>query len=218
MISQFYLTGICICVNYDDFLSITLPQNINHFDKCVVITSENDEKTVQCIESIQNKKIELLKTNVFYSNGAAFNKGAAIRQAQKALMNQNPINKNKWICIIDSDIVLPNDFRDICEKKCVDKNALYGAKRLNYSTYTDYIENEPSNEIDNNEVGVGFLQIYHQNTQNTKFYSTMFKTASSCDTEFRNKWGKSITDLGILVKHLGQSCTNWKGRVTQKFN
>ena len=227
---SFHLTGICVCVNYDDFLSITLPQNIQHFDKFIVITSESDTKTAQCVENIvndnnhihhtnqpYNKRIELIKTNIFYIGGSSFNKGASIRHTQKKIINDANI---KWVCIIDADIVLPINFREVCIKQCKNTSSLYGAKRINYESYDDYIQNKPSDSLSTSnihEVGVGFLQIYHQSQRNPKYYSSVFRTASSCDTDFKNKWGKSIIDIGVYVKHLGESRSNWKGRITQQF-
>ena len=215
--NKFHLTGICVCVNYDDFLSITLPLNIKHFDRFIVITSENDTKTSHLVENLQieNKRIELIKTDIFYVGGSRFNKGASIRHAQKKIINDNV----KWVCIVDADIVLPDIFRDICIKKCNNINSLYGAQRINYDSYDNYFHNKPSDEPPNiNEIGVGFLQIYYQNQRNPRFYSPIYKTASSCDTDFKSKWGKSITDIGVYVKHLGESRSNWNGRITKKFS
>lgn len=219
MIQQkFNLTAICVCVNYDDFLSITLPQNISHFDKYLVITSENDTKTIKLIEKYNeeynDKKVKLIKTNIFYENDSRFNKGAAIRYAQKRLL----INSNvQWICILDADIVLPVNFRDICIKTCKNKYLLYGAQRINYETYEDYLNDKSTSLGDENEVGIGFLQIYFQQKNKPKFYATRFKTAAVCDMEFKSKWGKGFKNIGFPVKHLGQSRTNWKGRETKTF-
>jgi hypothetical protein len=210
----FHLTGISVCVNYDDFLAITLPQNITHFNKYIIITSEKDGRTCKMIEMYNDKKITLIKTNIFYENGAQFNKGAAIRQVQKSLL----INSNiSWICILDADIVLPNNFREVCMKVCTNKNLLYGAQRINYETYDDYINEKPSQICNKNEVGIGFLQIYFKHKGKPKFYSTRFKTAAVCDMEFKSKWARAIKDIGVSVKHLGESCANWKGRTTNLF-
>ena len=36
------IEGIIICVNYSDFLDITLDQNLKHFDQIIVVTDEKD--------------------------------------------------------------------------------------------------------------------------------------------------------------------------------
>jgi hypothetical protein len=215
----FHLTGICICVNYDDFLSITLPENMKHFDKYIIVTSEKDTKTIQLVKdyALENKQVELLKTELFYLNGASFNKGAAIRRAQTSISRNKQI---QWICIIDADIVLPPDFRDICKKQCKNIHLLYGAKRVNYDTYDDYINNKCANADDpGGGIGIGYLQIYYQTISKPKLYSTRYQTAGTCDMDFKRLWPspKQWRDIGVNVKHLGESWRNWQGRITKSF-
>ena len=41
------IEGISVCVGYSDFLAQTLPWNLQHFDKFVVVTSYDDAETIE---------------------------------------------------------------------------------------------------------------------------------------------------------------------------
>lgn len=116
------LTCVTVSVNYTDFLKYTITANKQHFDRWVVVTDTKDIATYQmCITN----GIECIQTDVFYSNGARFNKYAAIQEGLKT------VSKDDWVLFLDSDILLPQQTRRILENLNLDEDCLYGLDRLN---------------------------------------------------------------------------------------
>src|ERR1700684_2367263 len=106
-----------VCVDYDDFLAVTLPVNQAHFDKIVVVTDMQDERTAAVASRFAN--VTLHRTDAFYAGGAAFNKGAALEEGFDIL------GRAGWICILDADILLPKIF----DLPPLAGGWLYGARR-----------------------------------------------------------------------------------------
>jgi hypothetical protein len=77
-----YLEGILTCVNYSDYLRITLPINKQIFDNLVVVTHHKDLDTQNLCKEFG---VEYVLTDSFYKNDATFNKGAAINVGISAL-------------------------------------------------------------------------------------------------------------------------------------
>ena len=70
-----YLELVITCVNFSDYLKLTLPYNIQHFDNVVIVTDINDINTqILCAEL----DVSCILTDVFYKDDAVFNKGAGI--------------------------------------------------------------------------------------------------------------------------------------------
>ena len=115
-----YIEAITVCVDYSDYLNYFIKYNLNHFDRLVVVTTKKDKKTIKlCKEN----NLQYILTNRFYENGASFNKGKALNDGFKCL------DKKDWMLIIDSDIILPKDFRKKIEKMRLDEKILYGVFR-----------------------------------------------------------------------------------------
>jgi glycosyltransferase involved in cell wall biosynthesis len=92
--------AVTVSVNYADFLSIILPQNIHLFKEWIIITDKKDKKTQQLCEYYG---VKLIKTDVFYEDGAKFNKWKGINEGLKKIRKK----EEEWILFLDSDIVLP---------------------------------------------------------------------------------------------------------------
>lgn len=108
------IIAITTSTRFDDILSICLPNNYPFFKKWFIITSDTDTKTINVVNTFKamhdNRDcIELLYFD-FFSENRKFNKGGAIRYAQ---MIMNDRFKNYPILLIDSDIVLPDNFLDV---------------------------------------------------------------------------------------------------------
>jgi hypothetical protein len=185
------LEAIIVSVNYSDFLSVTLEKNHKHFGNIIIVTDTKDDKT----EKVSNKynNITLIKTDIFYQNGAKFNKGAAI--------NVGLINSKykDWVLLLDADIVLPENFR---EKLELDKECSYGARRYDVQT------REQWNKIQNNNfdgttlfrgIGYGFFFLFNYQS---KIFQNLLKSGppypywipngSESDWIFRNYWSDWI--------------------------
>lgn len=77
-----WLECIMVCVDYGDFLDITLGNNKKHFDKIVVVTTQKDKET----QNVCKKHgVTSIITNRLYEDGANFNKGKAINDGLKHL-------------------------------------------------------------------------------------------------------------------------------------
>jgi hypothetical protein len=108
------LIAITTSTRFDDLLAICLPHNYPFFKKWFIITSDKDTKTIDVVntfkETHDNRNcIELLFFD-FFAGKRKFNKGGAIRYAQTIV---NDRFQDYPILLIDSDIVLPDNFLDI---------------------------------------------------------------------------------------------------------
>lgn len=89
--------AITICVDYHDYLAVTLHHNIRQFKSMLVVTTRHDERT---IEVAHHNGAQVLCTDVFYERNAVFNKFAAIEQGL------DYIGRKGWLCLIDADIAM----------------------------------------------------------------------------------------------------------------
>lgn len=120
------LECVIICVNYDDFLSVTLPRNMQHFDRIVVVTSHADLKT----KALCSKwGVDCIPTNCFYDDGDKFNKSRGIN------LGIGHLKSSDWILHLDADIVLPHNFRHLLKRAHLNAENIYGADRQNVFGY-----------------------------------------------------------------------------------
>jgi vacuolar-type H+-ATPase subunit F/Vma7 len=208
------INGITVCVNYSDILAITLPHNLKHFDRIVVITDSQDTKTMDLCNKYPN--VELYITDSFYDNGAKFNKGKAMEEGLDYM------GREGWICIFDADILMPNNM----DLSIVKEGNLYGPRRrivediqgitldrinIDWTAYPVYPESEFA----------GYFQLFNGNDIVLKdkkpWYSVDWSHAGGCDSDFQSKWDnnhKIRLDNSCDVLHLGSAGLNWNGRAT----
>lgn len=108
------IIAITTSTRFDDLLAICLPHNYPLFNKWFIITDDKDTKTINVVNRFKathdNRDcIELLYFD-FFAGNKKFNKGGAIRYAQ-VIVNER--FQDYPILLIDSDIVLPDNFLDI---------------------------------------------------------------------------------------------------------
>ena len=216
------ITSLVVCVEYDDFLSISLPRNKRHFDRTIVITSSADTATQ---EVARREGCECFITDAFYARGARFNKGLAIEQAFAAL------GREGWLCYWDADIVMPDEcpfgrdtrflyspFRRILE------DPAQFSDTLDWSTLA---RNPMESEFP------GYLHLFHAEEAGLPpWYSTHWKHAGGCDSDFEALYRAkdALRRPGFEVLHLGgvtppvanQAITrvgrNWCGRSTPRLD
>ncbi len=58
-----FLEGVVVCYNYGDFLEHTLPDNLQHLDRVIVVTSRDDNKTRRICDKFG---VDFLETDVFH--------------------------------------------------------------------------------------------------------------------------------------------------------
>ncbi|GIW60103.1 MAG: hypothetical protein KatS3mg087_1169 [Patescibacteria group bacterium] len=205
------MRAFVVCVDYDDYLSKTLPLNRRHFSDYVVVTSNNDTRT-------QNVALEngclVYKTDLFWSKGESFNKWAALEAAF------NYYGRHGIICVIDADIVLPEKF-----SPAVSKNVLYGCRRRIWRDYKG--EAIPPSEAWHKfplhpyiaEIA-GYLQLFDSSSgpcQTLPWYDTNWVHAGGADSFFQARWQNKVF-LAEQVLHLGQDGVNWCGRVVDRID
>jgi glycosyltransferase involved in cell wall biosynthesis len=95
------IQALTVSVNYADFLECIAP-NRRHFDRWLVVTDEKDTRTQ---EVCRQHGMDVLFSKRLYEKGAAFHKAAALNEGLAAL------DQNAWVAVMDSDILLPHDFR-----------------------------------------------------------------------------------------------------------
>jgi len=209
--------SITVCVDYDDFLAITLPRNKRHFKRTLVVTAPHDIRTQQLCASLE---VECYVTDVFYKNGAAFNKGAAMEEGFEIL------GREGWICIWDADIVMPN-----CIRQPLDLQGLHTPARkilADPSKFSDDLDwdslpspTQPC-EFD------GYFQLFHASSVKPPWYSTDWSHAGGCDSDFQFKYtDKHKHRSPFCVLHLGEEGTpgvaarigrNWRGRTLPRID
>jgi len=226
------LVCITVSTNYDDILNIVIHQNQKYFHRWFIITHPDDKATIDVVKTANYPNIELVYFDFYacwhcsdtvlckdcelysktenkdnYVRQVKFNKGGAIRHVQHMLRTSHP---NKLILLLDSDIVLPDNFYNVITNlKVNDKTTMYGVKeRLDYASYSDFVENKNAYVYPDADKLLGFFQLYRQSYVRNYPRSD---NCAECDTAFRVGFLKKIP-LPLTVKHLGKSSIHWNGR------
>jgi hypothetical protein len=198
---------ITVSTYYDDILNIIIPQNYKFFEKWYIVTSENDEKTINIIKKYNYDNIEIVFYD-FWKNNKLFNKGGAIRHCQENIIAK--LNYKGTILLLDSDIYLPDNFNDIINSFEINDDTLYGTnKRHDFYSY----ENFKNNIVDLNYPWARFFQGYFQLYKfNDKFLYNESINCADCDLNFANIFKNKLIIESLSVSHLGKNATNWDTR------
>lgn len=202
------MRAITVCVEYADFLAITLPRNAQHFDEVMVVTAPQDRFTAEVVESVPNASCYV--TDAFYRQGAAFNKGLALEEGLDAL------GRRDWLVIFDADVVMPAEMNILVNTI----GNLYGAhRRICQDPHQwDGGEDWSAWPILQDRELAGWFQLFHADDPVLKerpWYGTNWRHAGGCDSVFQDRWpaNRKIW-LPMEVLHLGEPFTNWYGRHT----
>jgi len=212
------MKSLVVCVEFDDFLAVTLPRNLRHFERTVVVTSVADFATHRLVRDCG---CETVVTDVFYERHAHFNKGAAVEMAMDVL------GRDGWICIWDADIVMPHSIE-------FDKNPahLHTATRRTLADPTAFRD-----DLDWNTVPItgldaeypGYFQLFHAEAAGPKpWYTKDWTHAGGCDSDFQGRFSPDcMSRPPFNVLHLGPTVDeatkdrvgkNWCGRVTPRID
>lgn len=237
------IEAVMVCVNYSDFLSHTLPYNKQHFDRMVVVTDLNDERTKKLCEY---HNVECVQTNEFYANSDIINKGRGINEGLKRL------SKDAWIVHLDADIFLPPLTREILQniEGDLDKNGIYGIDRMmcpTYEAWAKYISNpSPLHEgwifihttafplgvriAEYKSKGwepIGFFQMWYPSASGIYEYPNEHGAIDRSDVLHAKKWERKNRHLlpELIAIHLDsenldltEMGKNWRGRKTKIFS
>jgi hypothetical protein len=195
---------IIVSVNYNDYLSVTLEENTKIFNNITVVTSEDD---IECQEICNSHNVNYIISKRIYENGGSFNKGKAINDGIKSLIDPD------WILILDADIIVSNRLKI----KSLDINKLYTSNRIILKTYEEYKKFKNNIEVDYNiepDRGLGFFHLF--NTFSKRKYKEFSNNASWDDIMFRDLF-KDRESINNQIIHIGESYKNWDGRITDNF-
>ena len=202
------LESVIVCVDYSDFLAHTLPVNKQHFDKIVVMTSHADVKTQKICEY---HHVECVLTDSFYEDNAPFNKAKGINEGLKHLTQKG------WVLHLDSDMVLPPQFRSTLEPLELDPTYVYGVDRLMCTSYESWLMQQTNPHL-TQEAGIyihptakhlpvgtriakygtsegyipiGFFQMWNPLASGINHYPQEHKDAGRSDMLFSMQWPRS---------------------------
>jgi hypothetical protein len=233
-----FLEGMTVCVDYADFLDVTLTENLDHFDEFVVVTSTTDRAT----QGVCAKHgVTCVKTDVYAEDPLdKFNKGLMINMGLAHLRHRG------WVVHMDADVVLPDRMRFMLNKSRLDIDSIYGVDRVNVlgrelweklKTDREYIRqyhhyfmvNAPKAPLGarlvHNEFGyapLGYFQLWNSKYNRRRYHSSQ-GSAEHTDVLFALQWpaNKRILLPGMFVYHLESESSkmgqNWKGRTTKRF-
>lgn len=222
------MRAVIVAVDYQDILSLTLAYNRHHFSSVTVITASHCAELV--IPIAQVHRADVIVTDLFYANGARFNKWAALEYGL------DRIGREGWICLLDADVLWPQD-ASFLNPRFLIPGCLYTPRRrmwLSYPhcplpiRYTDRMLGDvriPGEEHwgefplhPQEREFAGYSQIFHASDPvlgPPPWHQVNWKHAGGADSFFQAKWSedKKIRPP-FEVLHLGEAGKNWCGRAT----
>jgi cellulose synthase/poly-beta-1,6-N-acetylglucosamine synthase-like glycosyltransferase len=203
------LEAVTVCIDFSKQLEKCV-SNKHLFDRWVIATHETDHDTIQLCKK---HNIEYVCSNRVFDK-AQFAKGRAINDALKIC------DKADWLVHLDADVKLPSNFKQIAQKYCDNKSALYGMPRQTHnkvlSTYFHKkITNKKTQTTNKMKIGnlgaIGYFQMWH--SSNKRKYVENSKTGKNDDTEFMLSF-KPTKPIRSFKEHwltLPISCTDTSG-------
>ena len=120
------LEAVTVCVNYADFLEQTLPHNLAHFDHYLVVTSDDDRRTINLCQRLG---VECRRTNLLHFDNDIFAKARAIDFGLAYL------RRDDWVVHLDADVYLPPTTRNVLNRVALDSSCIYGVDRCDCAGY-----------------------------------------------------------------------------------
>jgi hypothetical protein len=216
--------AVTVCVGYHDFLAESIKYNNGLFDRWIVVTSPDDSKTR---ELCRKYSVHALVSEDHLKDGeGAFNKGSLIERGLQHL------SADGWRLHLDSDIILPRNFRNIIQTARLNPANIYGADRLMVKSReqwenlqkSGWVGNDYHCRVDfptNHDVGsrwahkdegycpIGFFQMWHSSEDlykgaRVKPYPTNHNDACRTDVQFSLQWDRTHRMIipELIVVHL----------------
>lgn len=207
------IKGITVSVEYDDYLAVTLPRALRHFDSVLVVTSPSDERTQRLVEQYEPNALSYV-TDAFYRNGATFNKGLAIEEGFDVL------GREGWITVWDADIVIPRKI----DLSGLTKGFLHSPRRRVCGNPREWKGGEVFTRwpLFADQEHAGYFQLFHADDpvlQRRPWYGVNWRHAGGCDSDFQELWPPTRKRwLPFEVLHLGPVGMNWHGRAGQRLD
>jgi len=220
------------CVEYDDFLRLTLPTNLQSGGKITVLTSRRDARTIALAQFFRT---ELFLTEAWWFGGP-FDKAAALNRWLDAV---SVSARDTWVMALDADILLP--FNTPIRLDTLDPTFLYGAKRrmcAGETAWNDFVQGKRTIETfpldvtpvrhgrvwgnrptSNPAALCGYVQLWNPVCASGSRRFPLSGTAALYDVEFGLSFPEDHRGYlpGFEVLHLGRGGTNWAGRKTPRW-
>ena len=227
------IEAVTVCVGYADFLAEVAKFNVGLLDRWLIVTTEDDEQTRECCR-IHDLETLLTKDHLRDAGGiggGAFNKG---RMVERGLQH---LSLGAWRLHMDSDIVLPTQFRRLIEGAHLDTKKLYGCDRAmirswdawkgarasGWLHHTNCSINMPGGFSlgtryalhDSGYIPIGFFQLWHSDAdewrgRRHRRYPIAHGDAHRTDVQFALQWDRQDRELlpEIIVAHLESEHTS----------
>ncbi len=237
------ISALTVSVGYSDFLCWTLTENKHLFDNWIIVTDTKDTETKKLCD---NHNVMCIQTDVFYENGAKFNKYAGINEGLKY------IDRDGWIVFLDSDIVLHGMTKYVLEHIPLDETCIYGIDRVNCIGLENWLSYVAKRDAlyqnwllhgSGMEFGARLVHYFGEDRDNGKFvgwrplgffqmchgksfqdYPQKSKGADHCDLEFVRYYytrEKRVLIPELIAIHLesigAYKSINWSGRASLPF-
>lgn len=210
------MRAFIVCVEFGDFLRVTLPRNRHHFSEVTVITSRRDRYT---IAGAKENNADVYLTECWWDQFAMFDKWRGLEECLDKKGTDGPI------CLMDADVIWPHDIGSFRPKK----NHLYTPHRRIMKNHLAAIP--PEREWKNfprpwaDEEFVGYTQVFfgediHVATRPWfRGICETYGTAGFADVFFQDRWPdhKKIRPRWEVL-HLGLPMENWCGRTSRSIN
>lgn len=206
------MRSITICVEFADILAITLPRNAKHFESMTVVTHPGDGETIEVVKSVGNAR--LVTTDVFWKDGAHFNKWAAMEIGLESM------GRHGDMCIIDADILLPDSLGGFeitpGYLACPNRRMLYNPFAWSEDLDWSQVPIKPECEY------AGYCQLFNAEDpclERRPWFDSHWNNASIGDSLFQDRWAPMRkTRPGFTVLHIGPDGVNWCGRSTIRLD
>ena len=199
-----------VCIQFSDYLKVTLPQNRKLFHSYYVITLDDDIETQRICKANQVEVLTVGK-ELLYENGASFNKAGVVHEMQRIVHFKHP---KCWYLLMDADIYLPDTFPEILPNTSeLSEQYMYSLKRRDFHTPKDF--EEKKNGVPFEFEFMGYFQLYYDSN---KYYPKHSMTCEKCDYSFAYEFRrKAYLHDTFEVYHLGRYKEDWFGRVSDKW-
>ncbi len=207
------IQALTVSVNYADFLECIAP-NVKHFDRWLVVTDEADTRTQ---DVCRRWGMEVLFSKRLYENDAVFHKAAALNEGLDVL------DQDAWVAVLDSDVLLPHDFRERLHLQSLDPECLYGlsGRRIcrTLAEFRSLAACEPwADNLIHTTFVIGYFNLFHLSVRLNRYPEHGSDDASTYDVLFSNFFPAIHRHfLPFVCLHAGDSSANWRGRVTDPF-
>jgi hypothetical protein len=219
------IDGLVVSVDCGDQLARTLPGNIIHFDRLVVVTVPDDCRTQQVAADCG---AELVISDACHAHGDAFNKG---RMLNAGLARLQP---DGWLLLHDADCFLPPGLGRELRALILNPGCLYYTRRHHlpadvidpdWSLITDYELRDPAG----NDNPWGYFQLFNAGAaaiqprwsgREGEFFPECFCSAGSIDHWTQAQWPleKQISLADWSGDHRFDVLHLWHGSLAARWN